>query len=41
MKKRKKEIELAANRKATWIILALSIAITFIIKKYGKESKKD
>lgn len=35
----KLQMEAAANRKATIVILIISIAIMCVIKKYGKEQK--
>ncbi len=40
MKKRmKREMEVSANRKATVIILVISVAILRVMKKYGNERK--
>ena len=40
MKKRmKREMEVSANRKATIVILIISVAILRVMKKYGKEKK--
>ena len=40
MKKRmKREIEVSANRKATVVILVISVAILRVMKKYGNERK--
>ncbi len=40
MRKMNKQImEQTANRKATWIVLAVSVAIAVIIRKYGREKK--
>ena len=35
----KKQMDMAANRKATLVIMTLSIAIVFVMKKYGTEKK--
>ena len=35
----KKQMDVAANRKATLVIMTLSIAIVCVMKKYGKEKK--
>lgn len=40
MKKRmKREMEVSANRKATVVILVISVAILRVMKKYGNERK--
>lgn len=40
MKKRlKKEMEVSANRKATVVIIIISVAILRVMRKYGKEKK--
>lgn len=38
-RKLNKSLEVAANRKATIVILVISIAIMRILKKYGREQK--
>ncbi len=40
MKKRlKREMEVSANRKATVVIIIISVAILRVMRKYGKEKK--
>ena len=41
MKKRlKREMEVSANRKATVVIIIISVAILRVMRKYGKEKKR-